>query len=63
MEKVTIGINGKDRIEVEKGTFVYEIAKKIQKYYKTEIVIAKSGNVLIELGSRIEKVWILILLI
>lgn len=55
MEKVTIGINGKDRIEVEKGTFVYEIAKKIQKYYKTEIVIAKSGNVLIELGSRIEK--------
>ena len=55
MEKVTIGINGKDRIEVEKGTFVYEIAKKFQKYYKTEIVIAKSGNILIELGNRIEK--------
>ena len=51
--KITITVDGKDRQEIESGTRFYEIAEKYKSNYKTDIMLARSGNVLYELGSKI----------
>ena len=51
--KITITVDGKDRQEIESGTRFYEIAEKYKSNYKTDIRLARSGNVLYELGSKI----------
>ncbi len=53
--KVTITVDGKDQQEIESGTYFYEIAEKYKNNYKTDIMLAKSGNVLYELGNKITK--------
>ncbi len=54
-DKVFVTVNGKDKLEIEKGTYIYDIAKDYNKYYETDIMLAKSGNILYELGNKIER--------
>lgn len=53
--KITITVDGKDQQEIKSGTYFYEIAQKYRDNYKTDIMLAKSGNVLYELGNKITK--------
>ncbi len=53
--KITITVDGKDQQEIKSGTHFYEIAQKYKDKYKTDIMLAKSGNVLYELGNKITK--------
>ena len=53
--KIIITVDGKDQQEIKSGTYFYEIAQKYRDNYKTDIMLAKSGNVLYELGNTINK--------
>ncbi|MCJ7855723.1 nucleoside kinase [Lachnospiraceae bacterium NSJ-143] len=54
-DKIFVTVNGNDRREIKKGTTFYELSKSYKDRYQTDIMLAKSGNVLYELSARINK--------
>jgi uridine kinase len=55
MEQVKVTFTNGESIKVPKGTSLYELAKQKQSLYDTPIVVAKVGNNLKELYTKIEE--------